>query len=112
MHKSQALAARLKEIRADCDVISRTTVMGGQESGDTLSSTMRLIEKCDLIIDATADASVFNLCAAIARRAKKPMCWAQVFGGGAGAVVVRLRPEIDPTPLPARQRLEGYYADQ
>lgn len=112
MHKSQALAARLKEIRADCDVISRTTVMGGQESGDTLSSTMRLIEKCDLIIDATADASVFNLCAAIARRAKKPMCWAQVFGGGAGGIVVRLRPEIDPTPLTARQRLEGHYAEQ
>jgi hypothetical protein len=86
--------------------------MGGQESGDTLSSTIRLIEKCDFIIDATADPSAFNLCAAIARRAKKPICWAQVFGGGAGGVVVRLRPEIDPTPLTARQRLESYYAEQ
>jgi len=86
--------------------------MGGQESGGTLSGTMRDINECDLIIDATADAATFNLCAAIARRSKKPMCWAQVFGGGAGGIVVRLRPEIDPTPLIARQRIEDWYARQ
>ena len=112
IHKAPALAARLKEVSADCIVTTRTTVMGGQESGGTLSATMRDIEDCDLIIDATADAAVFNLCAAIARRAEKPMCWAQVFGGGAGGIVVRLRPKIDPTPLTARQRIEGWYADQ
>lgn len=112
IHKAPALAARLKEVKADCIVTARTTVMGGQESGGTLSATMRDIEDCDLIIDATADAAVFNLCAAIARRAKKPMCWAQVFGGGAGGIVVRLRPSIDPTPLVARQRIEGWYANQ
>ncbi|MFW7345752.1 MAG: ThiF family adenylyltransferase [Pigmentiphaga sp.] len=112
IHKAPALAARLKEVSTDCIVTTRTTVMGGQESGGTLSATMRDIEDCDLIIDATADAAVFNLCAAIARRAKKPMCWAQVFGGGAGGIVVRLRPNIDPTPLTARQRIEGWYANQ
>ncbi|WP_185268932.1 ThiF family adenylyltransferase [Halopseudomonas xiamenensis] len=112
IHKAPALATRLKEVSADCIVTTRTTVMGGQESGGTLSATMRDIEECDLIIDATADATVFNLCAAIARRAEKPMCWAQVFGGGAGGIVVRLRPKIDPTPLTARQRIEGWYADQ
>lgn len=40
------------------------------------------------------------------------MCWAQVFGGGAGGIVVRLRPKVDPTPLTARQRIEGWYAEQ
>lgn len=112
VHKSPALGARLKEINADCSVNARTTLLGGQESGGAVSSTMSAIEECDLIIDATADATVFNLCSAIARRAKKPMCWAQVFGGGAGGIVVRLRPGIDPTPLAARQRIEGWYAAQ
>lgn len=112
IHKAPALGARLKEISADCAVITRTTVMGGQESGGTIAATMSEIEGCDLIIDATADTTVFNLCAAIARRAEKPMCWAQVFGGGTGGIVVRLRPKIDPTPLTARRRIEGWYAAQ
>lgn len=112
MHKSQALTARLQEVNADCEVLSRTTVLGGQESGGSTSATMGYIADCDLIIDATADPTVFNLCASIARRAKKPMCWAQVFGGGAGGVVVRLRPGIDPTPFAARQRIETWYAEQ
>lgn len=112
MHKSKALAARLKEVSADCEVLSRTTVLGGQESGEATSATMEYIADCDLIIDASADSGVFNLCASIARRAKKQMCWAQVFGGGAGGIVVRLRPELDPTPLTARQRIEAWYAEQ
>lgn len=112
MHKSQALASRLQEVSADCEVLSRTTVLGGQESGGATSATMGYIADCDLIIDATADPTVFNLCASIARRAKKPMCWAQVFGGGAGGIVARLRPGIDPTPLAARQRIEAWYEGQ
>jgi molybdopterin/thiamine biosynthesis adenylyltransferase len=112
IHKAPALAARLKEVSADCEVTSRTTVLGGQESSGTVSATMRDIEECDLIIDATADPAAFNLCASIARRAEKPMCWAQVFGGGAGGIVVRLRPKIDPTPLTARQRIENWYAQR
>ncbi|SFM52141.1 E2 family protein B [Halopseudomonas yangmingensis] len=112
MHKSRALESRLQEISADCEVISRTTVLGGQESGGATAVTMKHIADCDVIIDATADSTVFNLCASIARRAKKPMCWAQVFGGGAGGIVVRSRPELDPAPLAARQRIEAWYADQ
>ncbi|HHZ6874063.1 TPA: ThiF family adenylyltransferase [Pseudomonas aeruginosa] len=112
MHKSQVLASRLQEVSADCEVISRTTILGGQESGGATAVTMKHISDCDVIIDASADPTVFNLCASIARRAKKPMCWAQVFGGGAGGIVVRSRPELDPAPLVARQRIEAWYADQ
>ncbi len=112
MHKSQALAVRLQEVNANCKVLSRTTVLGGQESGESTSVTMGHIAGCDLIIDATADPRVFNLCASISRRAKKPICWAQVFGGGGGGIVVRLRPGLDPTPLTARQRIENWYAEQ
>lgn len=112
LHKAPALAARLKEVSADCEVTSRMTIMGGQESGGTLSAAMSDIASCDMVIDATADANVFNLCASVALRAKKPMCWAQVFGGAAGGIVVRLRPSADPTPLTARQRIESWYAEQ
>lgn len=65
IHKAPALAVRLKEVNASCTTVKRTTVMGGQESGGTLSATMNDISECDLIIDATADATTFNLCAAI-----------------------------------------------
>lgn len=112
VHKAQALGARLKEVNADCTFIARTNPLGGQESGAMAAATMAAIETCDLIVDATADPGVFNLCAAIARRAKKPICWAQVFGGGAGGIIVRLRPSMDPTPLTARQRIESWYAEQ
>jgi predicted ThiF/HesA family dinucleotide-utilizing enzyme len=111
-YKAPALGARLAEVNADCTFTVRTHPLGGQQSGTMAAATMAEIEKCDLIVDATADPDVFNLCAAIARRAEKPMCWAQVFGGGAGGIVVRLRPGVDPTPLAARQRIEAWYADQ
>ena len=109
VHKAPALGARILEVNASCAIDARTTVLGGQESGATVAATMARIEECDLIVDATADAKVFNLCAAIARRAGKAMCWAQVFGGGVGGIVVRLRPGLDPTPLAARARIEAQY---
>jgi molybdopterin/thiamine biosynthesis adenylyltransferase len=112
VHKAPALGARLMEVNADCTFTARTNPLGGQESGAMAAATMAAIETCNLIIDATADPGVFNLCSAIARRAEKPMCWAQVFGGGAGGIVVRLRPRVDPTPLTARQRIEAWYAEQ
>lgn len=112
VHKAPALGARLTEVNADCTFTVRTNPLGGQQSGTMAAATMAEIEKCDLIVDATAESGVFNLCSAIARRAEKPMCWAQVFGGGAGGIVVRLRPGLDPTPLTARKRIEAWYADQ
>jgi molybdopterin/thiamine biosynthesis adenylyltransferase len=111
VHKAPALGARILEVNASCAIDARTTVLGGQESGVTVAATMARIEECDLIVDATADAKVFNLCAAIARRANKAMCWAQVFGGGIGGIVVRLRPGIDPTPLAARACIEAQYRE-
>ncbi|WP_157219155.1 ThiF family adenylyltransferase [Flavisphingomonas formosensis] len=112
VHKAPALGARLTEVNADCTFTARTNPLGGQESGAMAAATMAAIETCDLIVDATADPAVFNLCSAIARRAEKPMCWGHVFGGGAGGIVVRLRPGFDPTPLTARRRIEAWYAEQ
>ncbi len=47
MHKSQVLASRLQEVSADCEVISRTTILGGQESGGATAVTMKHISDCD-----------------------------------------------------------------
>jgi hypothetical protein len=40
------------------------------------------------------------------------MFWARVFGGGAGGLVARVRPNIDPPPLEARRQIEAWYAEQ
>ncbi len=112
VHKASALGARLWEIDLDCTVRAFTNPIGGQESGAMAAATMAAIEECDLIIDATAEPKVFCLCSAIARRAGKPMCWAEVFAGGAGGIVARVRPGVDPVPLTARQRIEAWYREQ
>jgi len=111
-HKAPAVGMRLREINPECAVQPWTNPLGGQESGALAAATLAAIEECDLIIDATAEPVVFNLCASIARRSEKAMCWAQVFGGGAGGIVARVRPGIDPTPLTARQRIESWYREQ
>lgn len=112
VHKALALGSRIDEVNPDCSISIWSNPIGGQESGMAASATLVAVEECDLIIDATADPRVFNTCASIARRAEIPMAWGQIFGGGAGGIVVRLRPSVDPTPLTARQRLEGWYRDQ
>ncbi len=51
-----------------------------------------------MVIDATAEPGVFNyLCAAVAI-SKKPMVWAEVFGGGFGGLIARYRPGGEPDP--------------
>jgi sulfur-carrier protein adenylyltransferase/sulfurtransferase len=108
LHKAPALEARLKEIAAGCEVKTSTIVLGGQESASGLASAMSSIESCDVIVEAAGDPEVFNLCAAISRRARKPLCWARVYGGGLGGTVVRLRPDVDPTPNTARRRIKAF----
>lgn len=112
VHKAPALGSRLNEINPNCVVAARTNPVGAQESGVSASATIAAIRACDVIVDATAEPSVFNFCGAIARRFEKPLFWAQVFGGGAGGIVARLRPGVEPPPLVARQRIENWYRDQ
>lgn len=112
MHKTSALQARLAEVQSGVKVAQHRIIIGGQESSTTAASAMANIETCDVIVEATADPQVFNLCAAIARTSRKPICWGEVFGGGVGGVVARLRPDIDPPPLEARRQLIAWYASQ
>lgn len=108
LHKATALRHRLRRIAKDCQVRTRSVQLGGQESAATTASVMKDLAGCHLIVDATAEAKVFNLVAAIARRERVPVVWAEVFGGGGGGLVARSRPGIDPPPQIARRQLNAW----
>lgn len=86
--------------------------MGGQESGALTDLTLVEVGKCDLIIDATADPQVFNLCAAVARNERKPLVWGEVFAGGIGGLIARTRPDTDPVPHAARRQILNWCTDR
>lgn len=108
LHKATALRHRLRLIAKDCQVKTRNVQLGGQESAATTASVMKDLAGCHLIVDATAEAKVFNLVGAIARRERVPVVWAEVFGGGGGGLVARSRPGIDPPPQIARRQLNAW----
>lgn len=112
LNKPDALAARIREINPDVDVIVRKLALGGQESSAATDSALRQIAACDLIIDATADSQIFNLCSSVARVDRKPMIWGEVFAGGIGGLVVRSRPSKDPPPQLARRQISAWCEDR
>jgi sulfur-carrier protein adenylyltransferase/sulfurtransferase len=70
------------------------------------------IGRCNLIIDATAEPQVFNLCAAVARNEEKPFVWGEVFAGGIGGLIARLRPNHEPVPHAARRQIDQWCGDR
>jgi hypothetical protein len=104
-HKVEALKARLLEIAPDAEIATRVVYLGGQESAGWTGSSLEALASCDLIVDVTADPTVFGLTAAAARHGDKPMVWAEVFAGGIGGLVARARPKKEPPPDVARQRI-------
>jgi molybdopterin/thiamine biosynthesis adenylyltransferase len=112
LNKPDAIAMRVQELRATTAVTIRRIVLGGQESGALTDLTLVEVGKCDLIIDATADPQVFNLCAAVARNERKPLVWGEVFAGGVGGLIARTRPETDPVPHAARRQILKWCADR
>lgn len=69
---------------------------------------MASLAECDVIVDATADPHCFNFCAAAARAGSRPMAWAEVFAGGVGGLVARVRPDHEPDPQAARNRIDAW----
>lgn len=104
-HKVDALSDRILQIVADADVVTRKMALGGQTSAVTMDSVLEQMGDCDLIIDATANPTSFNLCAGVSQRCRKPMVWAEIFGGGIGGIVARARPDTEPPPLEARNQI-------
>jgi molybdopterin/thiamine biosynthesis adenylyltransferase len=112
LNKPDAVMARIQEINPLAEVSVRRVLLGGQESSASTEAALQSIAQCDVIIDATADATIFNLCAAVARSQRKPLVWGEVFAGGVGGIVARARPNLDPIPLNARRQLAAWCADQ
>jgi hypothetical protein len=103
-HKADALEARLKAVAVGVAVTARRVALGGQESSGRAASVLDELAACDLLIDATADPQAFNFVASVAREALRPVIWAEVYAGGIGGFVARLRPGFEPPPHAARRQ--------
>lgn len=112
VHKVDALAARLTAVRGKIDVTRRRVTLGGQESSGTTESVMSELAGCDVIVDATADPHAFNFCAAVALRNRLPLIWGEVFAGGIGGLVARVRPGLEPEPQAARSQIAAWFETQ
>jgi len=110
-HKVDALADRIGQLASNTDIVVHRVELGSQTSSLMLDSVLEAIGEADFIIDVTADPTSFNLCAGAARRHRKPMIWAEVFGGGIGGLVARSRPDVDPPPLEARKQISAWCDD-
>lgn len=111
-HKVKALRARLLEIAPEAKITVQIVNLGGQESSEWTATALETLSNCDLIIDASADATVFGLAAAAARFKTRPMVWGEVFGGGIGGIVARSRPGHDPAPDVARRQILTWCDDK
>jgi hypothetical protein len=111
-HKANGVARRIELVNPAAKCTIRRYRLGGQESSGAIEGLIETLGTCDLIIDATAEPSAFNfLCAAVAVT-KKPMVWAEVFGGGFGGMIARHRPSIEPRPASMRRAVENWCADK
>jgi len=111
-HKVDGLEERVKAVAPKVDVKVRRVLLGGQESSATTSSVLGELASCDLIIEATADPQAFNFAAAAARNATKPLLWTEVYAGGIGGFVGRVRPGIEPPPHTARRQYLAWCRNQ
>lgn len=111
-HKADSVANRIQLVNPVATCHSRKHRLGGQESGGSIESLIEALAQCDLLVDATAEPLVFNyVCAAVAV-AKKPLLWAEVFGGGFGGLIARHRPNLDPSPASIRRAIEAWCSDR
>lgn len=104
-HKVDALSAALKMVSSEIQIKTSRIHLAGQESNAAVNGVLQKLASCDIIIDATASARVFNLLAAVATGSERPLVWLEIFGGGVGGLVARSRPGIDPPP----QTMRGAY---
>jgi molybdopterin/thiamine biosynthesis adenylyltransferase len=111
-HKADTVAARIQLVNPLAECTVRRHRLGGQESSGSVESLIESLADCDLLIDATAEPAVFNyLCAAVAV-SKKPLLWAEIFGGGFGGLIARHRPGVEPSPATTRSIIENWCAER
>lgn len=111
-HKAAAVARRIQlvNVRAQCQ--TRQHLIGGQEASGSIETLITSLAECDLIIDATADGRAFGYLCAAASTGRKPVLWAEVFGGGFGGLIARHRPLLEPDPASMRRAIENWCSQQ
>jgi len=110
-HKADAVAAAIQRISPSANVQVDRVHLTGQESNAIVNGVLRKLGRCDMLIDATASPRLFNLLAAVALTAEKPMLWVEVFGGGIGGLIARSRPSKEPSPVTIRQAFHQFTVD-
>ena len=111
-HKAEAVARRVELVSPTAECHTRRHRLGGQESSGSIETLISSLASCDLIIDATADAHAFGYLTAAAASGRKPIVWAEVFGGGFGGLIARHRPSLEPDPASMRRTIENWCRDQ
>lgn len=111
-HKVDSLARRIQLVNPLAGCEKRHHRLGGQESSGSLESLLETLGGCDLLVDATADPAVFNYLCAVVAVAKRPLAWAEVFGGGFGGLIARYRPNVEPDPASMRRAVEQWCINQ
>lgn len=111
-HKVDAIKYNLGLISREIKVSTSQLMLSGQEASASIDNVLTQLGKCDVIIDATADPSVFNLLSSISSQYKKPLLWLEVFAGGIGGFLARSRPGIDPDPKVMRAYFLDYLEKQ
>ena len=109
LHKVDIAARRLRLIAPGmrCDVWR--TAIGAQVSTEEAGNVNAALDRCDLIVDATAEPDVFNHLAGLVDRAKAILVWGAIFAGGLGGEIGRSRPRKDPSPFHIRDSINQFY---
>lgn len=110
-NKVDGVMAEIKLIAPRADVMALTFEVGGQENPVIANFVAGELAKCQLVIDATASSEAFVALAATCKRVKVPMVWAELFGGGIGALMARSRPGLDGDPLAVRKHVLGVMSE-
>jgi len=111
-HKADSVAVKIQLVNPKAERAVRKHRLGGQEASGSIETLIEHLGTCDLIVDATADPAVFNYVSAAVAIAKKPLVWAEIFGGGFGGMLARHRPSHEPEPATMRRIIENWCAEQ
>jgi hypothetical protein len=68
-HKTDGVARRIKLVNPAATCETRQHRLGGQEASGSVETLIETLSQCDLIVDASADAKVFNYLSAAVKRA-------------------------------------------
>lgn len=105
-HKVDSVARAIQLANPAATAVRRKHRIGGQEASSAVGTLFDLFDGSDLIVDATANPSVFN---AVSETKKVPLVWGEVFGGGFGGLIARYRPGVEPDPQLMRRAIENWF---